>query len=219
MKGLMVKDYLLMKNQKKFFLILLGIAFVMAISGLDITFVTAYVAFLVANSSLSTISYDDYENASSYLFSLPITRGEYVKEKYVFTLLNAFVSWLASILLTWGYMAVKHQQMEMKTVWMSSGLCFVCVVLFIAICLPLWLKFGPEKGRMTIFMIAAGIALVMFLISNVLKDKLKLPALAEVLNRLDERIEWFLLGLLLLLIVVLLGSFLISLRVVKNKEF
>lgn len=218
MQGLMMKDYLLMKNQKKFLLILLAIAFVMAASGMDVAFISCYVTFLVANMSLSTISYDDYENASSYLFSLPISRSGYVKEKYVFTLLNAFVSWLVSILLTWGYMVVTHRQAEMEKVWVSCVICVICVILFVSICLPLWLKFGPEKGRLTVFIMAAGIGVVTALTSNTLKQ-LKLPGLEGIWNWIDEQIKWVFLGLLLLLILVLIGSYLISLWVVKKKEF
>lgn len=218
MQGLMMKDYLLMKNQKKFLLILLAIAFVMVASGVDVAFISCYVTFLVANMSLSTISYDDYENASSYLFSLPITRSGYVKEKYVFTLLNAFVSWLVSILMTWGYMAVTHRQAEMEKVWVSCVICVICVILFVSICLPLWLKFGPEKGRLTVFIMAAGIGVVTALTSNTLKQ-LKLPGLEGIWNWIDEQIKWVFLGLLLLLILVLIGSYLISLWVVKKKEF
>lgn len=218
MQGLMMKDYLLMKNQKKFLLILLAIAFVMAVSGVDVAFISCYVTFLVANMSLSTISYDDYENASSYLFSLPITRSGYVKEKYVFTLLNAFVSWLVSILLTWGYMVVTHRQAEMEKVWVSCVICVICVILFVSICLPLWLKFGPEKGRLTVFIMAAGIGVVTVLTSNILKQ-LKLSGLEGIWNWIDEQIKWVFLGLLLLLILVLIGSYLISLWVVKKKEF
>ncbi len=49
--------------------------------------------------TLSTISYDEFDNGNAFLFSLPITRAGYVVEKYCFALILALSAWTISTLL------------------------------------------------------------------------------------------------------------------------
>ena len=42
-----------------------------------------YVTFIFTLFTVSTISYDEYDNGYPFLFTLPITRRQYVNEKYV----------------------------------------------------------------------------------------------------------------------------------------
>lgn len=82
MKGLFVKDIALMKNNKR----LLGIIFFtiifLMITGVNSSFLMGYVPFICCTLTMGTISYDEYENGLPFLFILPISRKEYVQEKY-----------------------------------------------------------------------------------------------------------------------------------------
>ena len=83
MKGLLIKDFRLLKGQVYFLLIVTGCVIVFMINGSE-AFGVAYVCSMVALLSLTTVSYDEYENGSAFLFTLPITKKDYVKEKYLF---------------------------------------------------------------------------------------------------------------------------------------
>ena len=92
MKGLLIKDFKLLKNQKQFFLTvsMMGIIFLVVSNNPD--FVISYITIMISIFTLSTISYDQYNNGMAYLFTLPITRKEYVGEKYVFGLISTAAS-------------------------------------------------------------------------------------------------------------------------------
>ena len=81
MKGLLIKDFRLLKGQVYFLLIVTGCVIVFMINGSE-AFGVAYVCSMVALLSLTTVSYDEYENGCAFLFTLPITKKDYVKEKY-----------------------------------------------------------------------------------------------------------------------------------------
>ena len=62
MKGLLIKDWKLLKQQGRFYLIVLLLAVMMLISGSKsyASFVTSYMTFLVAVFSFTTFSLDEY---------------------------------------------------------------------------------------------------------------------------------------------------------------
>ena len=62
MKGLLVKDLQIMLIQRKFLLLVLGIAFFMGLTMEDTSFLTGYIIFMCSILVLSTISYDDFDN-------------------------------------------------------------------------------------------------------------------------------------------------------------
>ena len=65
MKGLLVKDFRLMKGQKNFLVLLfIMIAFVF-ISGMDASFFMGYLPFLLMIAAMSTITYDEFDNGIS----------------------------------------------------------------------------------------------------------------------------------------------------------
>ena len=68
MKGLLIKDFRLLKGQVYFLLIVTGCVIVFMINGSE-AFGVAYVCSMVALLSLTTVSYDEYENGSAFLFT------------------------------------------------------------------------------------------------------------------------------------------------------
>ena len=71
MKGLLVKDFLLMIKSKKVILFMLFIGIIGGIN--DISFATGYILMVLAILSLSTISYDEANHGLKTLFTLPIS--------------------------------------------------------------------------------------------------------------------------------------------------
>lgn len=80
MKGLLIKDYKLMLGQKSF----LGMAALMAVLYLiiykDPIVAVVFITVMCTMFTVSTLSYDEYENGMAYLFTLPISRNIYVLE-------------------------------------------------------------------------------------------------------------------------------------------
>ncbi|MDE7366968.1 MAG: ABC-2 transporter permease, partial [Lachnospiraceae bacterium] len=173
---------------------------------------------VITSLSLSTISYDEYENSDSYLFSLPITRTEYVKEKYLFAFMNTGAGWLLAVLLVLGCEMIKNQAISIQMLSLIGGMNLICAAAYIAVCLPLWIKLGPEKGRITFF-ILAGVIVLAVSFSKMFTGDMNPEALASVWNALKAYpllIESILGGIVLLGVGI---SYLISLRIVRKKEY
>ena len=90
MKGLLIKDFKLLKMQKNFFVVMIIISVGLALFSEDLSFPIGFSTFVFSLFSLSSISYDEFDNGSPFLFSLPITRADYAAEKYAFGLILAF---------------------------------------------------------------------------------------------------------------------------------
>lgn len=161
MKGLLIKDFKLMKSQKQFFMILAVIGIVFVIFYENPSFGVSYITIMFSLFTISTISYDEYENGASYLFTLPISRKSYVKEKYVYGLLTMFVGLIVMSVVTLGVAAVRHIEYE-KGEWFVCVLVSMAVIVWMyAVTIPIQLKVGPEKTRMAMMaVIIVGILIV-----------------------------------------------------------
>ena len=84
MKGLLIKDFMLLKNQKSFFIIIVAAAIGMSTLMENSSFIIGYIAVIGSLFTLSTIRYDEFDNGNAFLYTLPITRKDYVYEKYEF---------------------------------------------------------------------------------------------------------------------------------------
>ena len=84
MKGLLVKDYLMLSAQRRFMLLALIMMIVISVSANNGSFVIGYCAFMGALMGTNSISYDEYNHGYSFLMTLPFTRKEYVLEKFIF---------------------------------------------------------------------------------------------------------------------------------------
>ena len=99
MKGLLVKDFKLMMLQKNFLLLILAIVIGMMILSDDMVFPIGFLSFIASLFTVSTISYDDFDNGNAFLFTLPITRNNYVIEKYFLGLLFGCIAWILATVL------------------------------------------------------------------------------------------------------------------------
>ena len=103
MKGLLIKDCLLLKNIRKVFLFMILSACFCSLAMQDKNFIGGYLMVFFGTVCLSSISYDEMDQGNLTIFSFPIERKTYVQEKYVYGLLLLLSALLLStlFLLTW----------------------------------------------------------------------------------------------------------------------
>ena len=82
MRGLLEKDIRLLMHSKQKFLCFIAIAIVLGVTQKN-TFMLGYSTFLIAALLVSTLSYDELDHGFTFLFTLPIDRKMYVREKYL----------------------------------------------------------------------------------------------------------------------------------------
>ena len=218
MKGLLVKDFRLMKGQKNFLILLfIMIAFVF-ISGMDASFFMGYLPFLFMIAAMSTITYDEFDNGMAFLMVLPISRKLYVQEKYLFGGVLGFTG-LASAFVLFLISEINKGSSMTFTQYVLLFLCFLAfVILFLCLMIPIQLKFGSEKGRIVLFIIFFGIIGIVYLVSKITD---KIPAQIIEVFRGIQKLPFGILAALAggSYILALFISLKISLGIMEKKEW
>lgn len=219
MKGLIIKDLCLIKNQKTFFLIILLIAFVTLITGMDPTFVVTYSTFVLSMFVVSTINYDEYDNGYPFLLSLPVTKKDYALSKYIFGLIISGGTWVLTVLISSVYQSITNVDFDVSA-WFFVCLLFLVVVMYFnALMIPLQFKFGGEKGKLAMFGVVVVIAIIGFGAFQLL-ESLGIVSVDTIIS--VSQINLYVIALLLVVttfFIVLPISYLISIKVLNKKEY
>ena len=212
MKGLLMKDFAFVKLQAKSMILIFVLVIFMLLQGSNFNFVIAYANVLFAMFVVTTINYDYFENGCAFLMTLPISRKMYVNEKYVLAFLTAACGFVADII----FMLIAHFLKE-GYVFVMDNLIFALAyalgsLVFIALMLPIELKYGPEKARVAMIVVVAVIFAMVFLFMGM--------GPIEPVKCLISFTKIQLLGLSGVAILIALGiSYLISCRIMEKKEF
>ena len=102
MKGLLIKDLKLMKNQKSFFMVMAVVGLIFLITWDAPYFAISYITMMFSMFAITSFSYDEFDNGAVYLFTLPFSRKTYVREKYLFGLLTCLIALTVSTVLAIG---------------------------------------------------------------------------------------------------------------------
>jgi len=169
MKGLLVKDMCLLFQRKQTMVLFIALAVIMGyvVSGsLMVGFVTLLCTMLAAGS----ISYDEFDNGYPFLMSLPIERKTYAKEKYIFCLLGSAIGWIFAAIVFIATSLLKGYPVEYIAIMLPVLSVFIPMfIMTIGLMVPLQLKYGSERSRTVLIAICGGIAVVFFLIKQLLE--------------------------------------------------
>lgn len=201
MKGLLIKDFLLMKNYKKIAMFMLTIGIFVGMN--DISFASGYILVFVSILSMSTITYDEANHGLNTLFTLPISKSDYVKEKYLFSLIITGI----------GFVLVTILGCVSKSGFMETLIILSTALLLLALSLPFQLKEGNEKGRIVLFVVVFGCTFLFAFLNQFIPKFFE--SMEETLNALDPTM--FSIGLLMSSFVLYFVSMMISIRVYKNR--
>lgn len=217
MKGLLIKDFKLIKMHRNYFAMIIAIAFVISLLTEDTTFMLGFISFITSMFTISTISYDEFDNGNAFLFTLPIDRKKYAAEKYVFGMLLGGCSLFLAIILAIILNLIEKSD-TISNILISGGMLLPFILLLLSILIPFQLKFGSEKGRIAI----SAVFSIVFLISFVLGKSIGMLGIniAEVINRISLLGAGGLFILIFVIsMIVVLFSMKVSISVMNKKEF
>ena len=217
MKGLLIKDFKLMLMQKNFFIIIIIVACLISISSQDPTFMIGFITLILSLFTVSTISYDEFDNGYPFLLTLPFSRKTYVLEKYVYGLILGTGAWIVSVMICSLMLIVQGKPVTSD---MLIG-AFVILPMFLVIeslMIPVHLRFGGEKGRYALIACVGVLVVIGFVVMkiveifhiNVLPLILAIDALGPVM---------FMVILLMIGFLIMLVSLKVSLSIMNKKEF
>ncbi|WP_426350653.1 ABC-2 transporter permease [Alloiococcus sp. CFN-8] len=206
MSGLILKDILnLKKNLKTLSLITIFYIAIFRISG-DAPFLSGMILFLFAIQFISSFSYDDIAKWDKYALSLPITRADIVRSKYLLAVIFLAIGSVASFLIDIAFRYFDGKLDIIESLLTLYGLVAMACI-FISLLLPLIYKFGVERSRIIIL----GCAAVPFILTYILQ-KLGIGLPSENILRILLIISP------LFVILIMYLSYLISLKIYENKD-
>ena len=137
MKGLLRKDiYMLAKYNRLFLLAVFVMAVAAAVTGSS--FFTVYVGVLAGVLPITALAYDDREKWCTYCETMPVTRAQFVAEKYILALIVAAA---VTALLGAGWL------ISGRSAALTPVLLPVILLAPSTVCLPLFFRLGAERGR------------------------------------------------------------------------
>ncbi|MBQ0165822.1 MAG: ABC-2 transporter permease [Treponema sp.] len=218
MKGLLIKDLKLLGNQKKALLIAVVMFIIFMVTMDNPLFVVNYITFFGAIAALGTLSYDEFNNGLTFMFTLPVSRRQYVLEKFLFCILAGLSVWIVTVAGSCGFMFYKGTFVNPAEYLTECLTGIVIVAVMTSIMLPLQIKLGQEKARTGIFLFAGIIAVIFFVL------KVWVAPTDEQMTALLAGIEGLGLakGMLIFAgsaVVLLVVSYLISVRIINKKEY
>lgn len=217
MKALFIQDIRYMLTQKSFLVLIALVGIVLALTQNDnYIFVIGYLGFMGMITGMMSVTMDDQSNGLTFLFSLPIDRRVYVREKYIFiVLMGVSFSIFATALCLLFRMFAEYKAPLDEILATSLGTLFV-MLLFVCFMLPLQLKFGAERARLASF-IAIGLFFAAVIVAGLVVNFADaLPFIQAFLSMSPVALT----GIgAAFLIVCLRISYGVSLRIILHREF
>ena len=219
-RGLLEKDFRLFFRQgSNLFLVLAFIALFFVLTGkAGATFIAVYIPSVMAVYSGNTISYDENGHGYSYLFSLPVNKKIYVREKYIFSFIMTVCGWGIGVICAGIVVLIKPGEffdLEMLAMELITIFVFQAIA---GIVIAIRLRFEGEKGRFVLPIAVLIIFASCYIIGSFVRDNL---GLKESISYMIGEIGDFeiAIALIVLSLLVWIASYKYSMRVMKKKEF
>ena len=201
MKGLLIKDFINLKQQMKFvassYLLYLTLALIFKNSSMFIGSFLIYTVIL----PLTTFHYDASTGWNRYALTMPVSRNDLVLSKYLLYLL---INLLLTIFNIIGMLCIGHRLTDV----LSQTLIVACAAwIHISLAFPLLFHFDIEKARLAISVLMM-IPVMLFISVGAYLSLGSLPVPKNAIYLAP-----------LLTIVMVAASIALSCRLMKRKEF
>lgn len=218
MKGLFIKDLKLLRNQKRTLLLAIALMIFFAFTMEDGLFVVNYISFFGVIVAIGTLSYDEINNGMTFMFTLPVTRRQYVLEKFLFCICTALVIWICALAVSLGFMYYKGTLPVIPEFLLQSVTGPILASVLISIMLPLQIKLGQEKARSGVFVLAGIVALVFVVLKLwVAPTDEEMDALLSGISGVSLETGMVVTGVAVLILLVV--SYFITVAIINRKEY
>ena len=219
-RGLLEKDFRLFFRQGgNLFLVLAVVAIFFILTGkMGADFIAVYIPSVMAVYSGNTISYDENGHGYTYLFSLPVNKKIYVREKYILSFIMTVCGWCIGAICA-GIATLINPEEVLNLEMLAMELITIFVFQAIAgITIAIRLRFEGEKGRLVLPIAILIVFAICYAIGSFVMDNL---GLKESILYMIEGIGDFEIAIALIVLSLLVWfiSYIYSMRVMKKKEF
>ncbi len=221
-KGLILKDLLQLKSYWKTLIIYTGIfilagALQQSQEGINVMSILM-LTFGFGMFAMASFNYDEQAKADSYLLSFPLSKEQIVLARYILVILATLIGAIVGIIFCIVINLITNSQTVFPDVTELAytaigGIFGVSIVE--AIQIPCAYKWGAEKGRIYLFIVAAAIILgVIGLLTIAQNSNLNFP-INEIIYLMSG---FFPIFLILLTAIIYYVSYKFSFQIYENKE-
>ena len=134
MKGLIIKDIRIIFSNKNVFLFIPILVSMAAFSKTRLAvYLFAYVAVMVISLLTTTISFDDMENGTSFLMTMPVSRKEYVKSKYLLGVVSLILGVVLSIAVVTAVTFLKGDTLDINGLMLIVCLLWLVMIVLMSV--------------------------------------------------------------------------------------
>ena len=221
-KGLLKKDLYNLSTYKASLIIVILFCGIAIIGTEAVTFGPMIICSIIGMISLSTFSYDEISKSNRYILTLPTSRKEIVKEKFILAIGSTILGGILGLLLTiivinvMNYLRpeniinIDYESLIITTIGGMWG-----TALIQSIQIPSIYKWGAEKGRIQMFILLFVLIVIVFGIAFLLM-KANFNINVEMIESFMNKYGLILLAFLMIIMYYI--SYKISYKIYKNKE-
>ena len=209
MLGMIKKELCMFKNNLKSIIVAILLYF-FYIFAFDLNII-GFLPLMIVMICISGFSYDDFNNWHAYLATIPNGKKNFVKAKYIATILLMLVSTILTIGITFIFSKLNPKFAIDSNIESTLGT-VVGMLAIVSIIFPFFFKYNAEKGRMAMVIAAITIAGIVFICKQLISPN----NLSGLILFLDKN------GSIIFpasAIVVTAISYLISKKVYSKREF
>ena len=178
MKGLLLKDWYMMKKHYRAYLLIAAAFLGVSMVNPGNLFFIFYPCLLCGMIPVNLLAYDEHSRWIQYCDTLPCTRAQFVSAKYLTGLL-AQLSMLADTGLAQGIKMAVTGGFSAGDFTVMMLLMFIVATVTPSISLPFVFKLGTEKGRTAYYVMISFVCGASAIASGILGERLQTPIRAN----------------------------------------
>ena len=171
MKGLLLKDWYMMKKYCRAYLLIAVVFIAVSLFSNDNMFFVFYPCLLCGMIPINLLGYDERSRWMQYSGTLPYTKTQIVSGKYLIGLLSQITILVATGVAQAAKMLIAHN-FELGDFAVLMLLMLIVSTLTSSICLPFVFKLGVEKGRTAYYVMIGFVCGASVLASSILRGQL-----------------------------------------------
>ena len=156
MRGLLRKEFLGIRSFFKMYAFIIAICIIPVAAAQDGTFSAGFAVgictFIGIMMCFISFNYDVSSKWNKFVLTLPFTREQIVRSKYLFSLIMVGVGMGLGLALS-AVLAAAGQAKLDTGLLLAAGFLTACALLSVSIIIPLVFKFGVEKSRIIVIVI------------------------------------------------------------------
>ena len=171
MKGLLLKDWYVMKKYCRSYILIAVVFIAVSFFSNDNMFFVFYPCLLCGMIPVNLLGYDERSRWMQYSGTLPYTKAQIVCGKYLIGLLTQLTVLVATGVAQAGKMIIAHNFVPGDFAVLML-LMLIVSTLTSSICLPFVFKLGVEKGRAAYYIMIGFVCGASVLASSILRGQL-----------------------------------------------